>query len=246
MRGAPKNEYQKRYVKICGNLYPEESERVAHYRPDIMGWIFSLLSPRRVTVESSEVQIGIIRERYPSILHAAVFSGNDPSEILSIKNRQIFDIFQVAEPSLFLMELMANFGERGKGGVAELFTTRSSIGQGSSHAWIIPALRVRERLTDGDLLESGPAPFYILDSYVLDRPGGTGRRLDLTLIDGITLPFFLAGGLNHQNVADALIRSGAIGADVSSGIETGVPGRKDEEKLRGFIEAVRSIGNDTL
>jgi phosphoribosylanthranilate isomerase len=72
------------------------------------------------------------------------------------------------------------------------------------------------------------------------RPGGLGKPFDWHLLQGLDLPipFMLSGGLDPENVADALRISGAPGVDVSSGIER-APGEKDLGKIRAFVRAAR-------
>jgi len=72
------------------------------------------------------------------------------------------------------------------------------------------------------------------------RPGGLGRSFDWELLRGFTCaaPFMLSGGLDADNVAEALRITAAPGVDVSSGIER-APGEKDMDKIRAFIAAAR-------
>jgi phosphoribosylanthranilate isomerase len=72
-------------------------------------------------------------------------------------------------------------------------------------------------------------------------PGGTGVPFDWSLVKGLAerVPFLmLAGGLGPQNVAEAVRAVRPHAVDVSSGVEA-LPGRKDAEKLRAFVRAVR-------
>jgi phosphoribosylanthranilate isomerase len=73
-----------------------------------------------------------------------------------------------------------------------------------------------------------------------DRPGGLGEPFDWTLLSGrrFRRPWFLAGGLNPWNVADAVRASGAPLVDVSSGVERG-PGLKDPALITAFLDAAR-------
>lgn len=72
-------------------------------------------------------------------------------------------------------------------------------------------------------------------------PGGVGARFDWTLLAdrAFRRPWFLAGGLNPGNVAEALRISGAPLADVSSGVES-APGVKDPALITAFLKAARS------
>lgn len=74
------------------------------------------------------------------------------------------------------------------------------------------------------------------------RPGGNAVSFDWGLVKGFAcrIPWFLAGGLNATNIADAVGLSGAKALDVSSGVET-APGVKSPEKIRQFLRAARSL-----
>jgi len=72
------------------------------------------------------------------------------------------------------------------------------------------------------------------------RPGGLGRRFDWHLLRNIATaaPFMLSGGLDVDNVAEALRITQAPGVDVSSGIERAL-GEKDPDRIRAFVAAAR-------
>ncbi len=73
------------------------------------------------------------------------------------------------------------------------------------------------------------------------RPGGLGRPFDWRLLKNLDppVPFMLSGGLNRDNVAEAIEITGAGGVDVSSGVER-APGEKDADLIRGFVRAARA------
>jgi phosphoribosylanthranilate isomerase len=72
---------------------------------------------------------------------------------------------------------------------------------------------------------------------LLDSGLGGGRRFDWSLLQDIHRPYYLAGGLDSENVVDAVRTLRPYGVDVSSGVEQ--DGIKDGEKVRRFIRAVR-------
>jgi phosphoribosylanthranilate isomerase len=76
------------------------------------------------------------------------------------------------------------------------------------------------------------------------RPGGLGRAFDWSLLEGLdpTLDYMLSGGLNCDNVGEAVRRVRPPAIDVSSGVEA-APGRKDPALIRAFIEAARAAGD---
>ena len=75
------------------------------------------------------------------------------------------------------------------------------------------------------------------DAILLDSGAGTGTVFDWNLLKNMERPYFLAGGLSPDNVADAVRTLHPFAVDVSSGIETG--GVKDPEKMAAFVAAVR-------
>lgn len=103
---------------------------------------------------------------------------------------------------------------------------------------ILKVLRVRETGIEDD--RRWPDPI-LLDSWSADGRGGTGRtwRWDLAETLARRRAVMLAGGLRPDNVADAVRSLRPFGVDVSSGVETGTPGRKDPSLLLEFVQAVR-------
>lgn len=77
------------------------------------------------------------------------------------------------------------------------------------------------------------------DLVLLDNGYGTGETFDWSLVRDVHRPYLLAGGLTPENVTEAVKTLEPFGVDVSSGIET--DGHKDPDKMRMFLDAVRSI-----
>src|SRR5882757_4297444 len=112
----------------------------------------------------------------------------------------------------------------------------------------VPAMKVLAIETKADL--AAIAPYAgVADRLLFDalpprdatRPGGLGKPFDWHLLEGLDLPvpYMLSGGLDPDNVAEALRITRAPGVDVSSGIES-APGIKDPDKIRAFIRAARA------
>jgi phosphoribosylanthranilate isomerase len=111
-------------------------------------------------------------------------------------------------------------------------------------AGVIKALSV----SDADDIAAGAAYEPVVEHLMFDArppsgsnlPGGVGARFDWTLLTGrrFARPWFLAGGLDPWNVAEAARLSGAGLVDVSSGVERG-PGLKDPALITAFLDAVR-------
>lgn len=79
----------------------------------------------------------------------------------------------------------------------------------------------------------------LLDSHIAGKVGGSGKVFDWSLISHGSIPVWLAGGLNPENVAAAVRQAKPFAVDVSSGVEAS-PGIKNAEKIAAFINAVRS------
>jgi phosphoribosylanthranilate isomerase len=86
----------------------------------------------------------------------------------------------------------------------------------------------------------------LLDAHDPVKKGGTGSRIDWDLASGIAAqrPVLLAGGLNPDNVREAIDRVRPFGIDVSSGVEQS-PGVKNHERLQALFEAIHGHHNTT-
>lgn len=100
----------------------------------------------------------------------------------------------------------------------------------------LPCASIQAVQVDGD----GHVPNSQADYLLFDAPvAGSGRTFDWGQLDTTDLsqPFFIAGGLNEDNVEEAIQHFTPFAVDVSSGVESN--GQKDHEKIRRFIERVK-------
>ena len=101
----------------------------------------------------------------------------------------------------------------------------------------LPCASIQAVQVDGN----GHVPNSQADYLLFDAPvAGSGQTFDWGQMDTTELahPFFIAGGLNEDNVARAIQHFTPYAVDVSSGVET--DGQKDHEKIRRFIERVKN------
>jgi phosphoribosylanthranilate isomerase len=108
----------------------------------------------------------------------------------------------------------------------------------------LPYIKAARMRPGVDLLEYARrfsrARGLLLDAYVSGTPGGTGTRFDWTFIPGdLPLPIILSGGLDPENVGEAIRQVHPAAVDVSSGVEA-AKGIKDPRRILSFIAGVRN------
>ena len=148
---------------------------------------------------------------HPAIAAVGVFVREDVHTVAALLRRGIIDLAQLhgGESGEYIRQL-------------RVLTDRP----------LIQAFRIDSE-KDVIAAQNSSADHILLDS----GSGGTGTAFNWDLIGGIHRPYFLAGGLSAGNVREALAVCEPYAVDVSSGIET--DGRKDANKMRRFVHAVR-------
>jgi phosphoribosylanthranilate isomerase len=113
---------------------------------------------------------------------------------------------------------------------------------------LVQVVHVRDHTSfDEAMLAAGKADALLLDSgnqgLAVKELGGTGRTHDWaisrSIVESAGVPVFLAGGLNSNNIAEAIERVRPFAVDVCSGVRTN--GRLDEDKLRAFFAEIDGI-----
>ena len=201
-------------VKICGITSPADAQSAANAGADAIGFMFAEASPRRLDLEQARAIAAAVP---PFVARVGVFVDPSPDLVSAAIAAAGLTMLQFhgQEPPDFC----GQFG---------LMT--------------IKAFRMKDR----SVLEGLPAyatDAWLLDSYVAGQAGGTGARFNWDLAvaaRALGRPIFLAGGLTAENVAEAVQVVRPYGVDVSSGVESS-PGRKDPDKIRRFISAVKSV-----
>jgi phosphoribosylanthranilate isomerase len=117
------------------------------------------------------------------------------------------------------------------------------------HRWNLPVIKAIKVSTANDARVA--LDYRAMVDYILfdaqppegaTRPGGHGTAFDWSLLGGVKehVPFILSGGLNPDNVADAIRATRATIVDVSSGVESG-PGEKDPALIQRFLQAAKAV-----
>jgi phosphoribosylanthranilate isomerase len=199
------------FVKICGITTSHDALLATAVGADALGFVFA---PSVRQVQPADVR-DIARRLPHGVTTIGVFRNEQPARIVTI----------VAKVGLHGVQLS------GQEPLSEVRWIRERV------PFVIQAF------TAGDpalaTAANGPA-----DAVLIDSPNpGSGRVFDWTLAEGAPggVKLILAGGLTHDNVAEAIARVRPWGVDVSSGVES-TPGRKDARKLRLFVEQARAAG----
>lgn len=200
-------------VKICGLQREEEIGYVNQYLPNQVGFVFAQQSRRAVEPERAAALASMLS---PGIRRVGVFTGEDPAAIEKIAAQVPLDIVQL----------------HGRQREAVVHRLRQSL---PSEVQIWYAIAAGADV----VFPAFKADAWLLDTTVNGMFGGTGQAFPWEPVAQACKGrrVIVAGGLNPENVAQAIAAVHPAGVDVSSGVESN--GRKDREKIRRFIENVR-------
>ena len=203
-------------IKICGLFRPEDIEAVNIAKPDYVGFIFYPKSHRYVTAERAKaLRAGLD----PSIKAVGVFVNSGTDEAAGIIRTASLDIAQL-------------HGDETDEDICRLRQECPMLAQ----VW--KAIRIKDGFNIGSLSQYSSADKLVLDAYV-EGYGGAGKSFDLNLINGVDpRRIILAGGLNHQNIREAINTVRPWGVDLSSGVET--HSKKDKDKIINIVNLIRN------
>lgn len=195
-------------IKICGIKRLEDIEIVNRYKPEYIGFVFAD-SKRKVSHDLAKE----LRNNLDSdIIPVGVFVDSPQEEILKLFGDGIIEIAQLhgSESEQFILDLKKKTNGELK---------------------IINAIEMTQEI---DLLEYNDSNS---DYLLLDSGKGSGKTFDWSLIrKDIKKEFFLAGGLNSENVTQAIDEFNPYAIDLSSSLET--DGFKDENKIKEIMEVI--------
>ena len=208
-------------IKICGLSTPETLDVALDAGAEAVGFVFFPPSPRHLGFEAARALGARVRGRARKV--ALSVDADDDWLAASI---------EALKPDMLQLH--------GRETPDRVVVVRTRFGLP-----VIKALPIAER---ADL---APMRVYakVADCLLFDarapreatRPGGLGMSFDWGLLQNVDpeVPFMLSGGLDPNNVAEALRITHAPGVDVSSGVER-APGEKDPDKIRAFIRTARA------
>ncbi|MCP9454957.1 MAG: phosphoribosylanthranilate isomerase [Nitrospira sp.] len=204
-------------VKICGITNHEDAQVAVEAGADALGFVLYRQSPRYVRPDMVRA---IVASLPPFVVSIGVFV-NEHADVV----RQLMDDCGLA--------------------LAQLHGDESSSYCETLGRPAIKAVRIKDRhslLAVAEFHGRAGVRGFVIDAFSEQAYGGTGRPVDWTLAGEIarTAPVLLAGGLNPDNVDEAIRSVRPYGVDVSSGVEVW-PGKKDPVKVKSFIEAAKLV-----
>ena len=226
------------WIKICGITNLEDALAAVNAGADALGFVFYEKSPRRM-------EPGVAREivqQLPAMLEKVGVFVDLSQERLT----EIVDEVGLTGVQCRLRPLAAGPSPDGRAKyknpvrmLMPLSATRLLEDEKRLQGLMAEFVRMSELRRPSATFDT-----FLLDSTAPDKPGGTGRAFDwqriapLVQVMNKSVKVIAAGGLTPENVAGAMKILRPWGVDVSSGVES-APGKKDPEKVRAFIRAVR-------
>jgi phosphoribosylanthranilate isomerase len=203
-------------VKICGITLLDQAVEISSLGVDALGFISYPPSPRYI----EPTKIKEIISQIPSLVKTiGVFVDEELVKIKEIVEKTRLDLVQL-------------HGDESPEYCQTLTTLKIP--------WI-KAFRVRKQL-NLELLNRYKSRNFLLDTWSAEEYGGSGKVFDWSLAQPAAERFniILAGGINHENVTDAIQQVKPYALDISSGVES-EPGIKSMDKVRTLLRKIHSI-----
>lgn len=208
------NGFGKTKVKFCGMRRAEDIEYANKCKPDYVGFILSDGFKRSVDF-GTFYELNTYLDK--DIKRVGVFVNEPVENILRCGYNDSLDVIQLHgdEDEAYLEKLRRDF---------------------SGEIWKAVRVKSTEDIEKADRLSCGR---LLVDSYSDDGYGGTGKRINTEIVKNakIKKPFFIAGGINAENISEIVKDTAPFGVDLSSGIET--DGFKDLNKMKNIMRILK-------
>lgn len=205
-------------IKICGLTRLDDIDRAVDLGADAIGLVFHPRSPRHVNLVQAEKLLARVP---PFVTRVALFRNSSEATVAQVVQQLPIDTLQFhgSENN----EFSKRFGKR----------WFKAVGMGD------PEFR-GERLAT-ELLAYPDACGLLFDSHSVRKMGGSGKQFDWDVLPSpMPAGSVLAGGLNANNVAQAIQTTQASAVDVSSGVES-APGVKSAQRMKAFFDEVKRV-----
>jgi phosphoribosylanthranilate isomerase len=220
-------------IKICGLMSEEDIRLCAATGVQALGFVVEY--PVDVPWNIDRLKAQTLMQNVPPFVSRVIVVGDDPGTVVELTELLKPHAVQLhgSEPPSVTADLVSEIKALG---VQVIKALRFSAETGRCFS------QCANPLDAARLIEDTGVDALVLDSVSQVRPAGTGRSIDWSdarkIRENVRLPVILAGGLHSGNVAQAIAAVKPYAVDVISGVENPV-GKKDPQKVRAFIEAVR-------
>ena len=205
-------------VKICGITNVEDAEAAIENGADYVGLIFA--SSKRQIIKESAVRLV---KTFPAFK-------NFVGVFLNGKKREIEELCDYTGINIIQLH-----------GIETPAFCNYFINRGID---VIKVFRVRDAESLDNISAYEKVRKILLDTYVPDQPGGTGKTFNWSILPNIQTikdkDIFVSGGLNNDNITELLKTYAPFAVDVSSGVESSIA-KKSAEKVSNFINQVRKF-----
>ena len=199
-------------IKFCGITRAEDAAFAASLGVEALGFVFTRRSRRYIEAQDAA---RVTRGLPPFITSVALFMDDEPAWIKQV--------IAIARPQLLQFH--------GNESVADCASYGMPYLKGVPMATVTDVASYAAGFPD--------AAGFLLDANASGEPGGQGTRFDWSHRPQLDRPLILAGGLDADNVSEAIRSMRPYAVDVSSGIES-APGIKDATRMQAFVEAARN------
>ena len=215
------------WIKICGITNLEDAKSISELGVDAMGFVLSVDSPRKVEVMTAYKIIEALRARENKISMVGVFVNEEIRRVLNDYRSLRLDYIQLSgdEDRDYLKDLK----EKSK----DIKIIKSIRIKNKSESYRAKINKKVDKLKEY-------ADFILMDSYSKNVYGGTGVSFNWDIVKDYywEIPVILSGGLDVENVRQAVDIVKPFGVDASSKLEI-YPGKKDIDKVTKFINVLK-------
>ena len=198
-------------TKICGITNLSDAQAAAVHGASAIGFIFYEKSSRAISIENAKF---ISRHLSNDISKVGVFVNHDKAFIEEAIHSVSLNIIQL-------------HGDERSG-----FCNQFDVP-------VLKALRIKDK-TSFSVMSDFNVDGFLMDTFSKDSYGGTGKTFDWSLLnEKIDAPIILSGGLNPNNILDAIDSINPAAIDVNSGVESS-PGKKDHQKINLLFENLKN------
>lgn len=215
------------WIKICGITNIDDAKSISELRVDAMGFVLSANGPRRVEVITAYRIIEALRTGENKISMVGVFVNEEIGRVLNDYRNLRLDYIQLSGDED--MDYLKDLKEKAK----DIKIIKSIRIKNKSESYRAKINKKVDKLKEY-------ADFILMDSYSKNVYGGTGVSFNWDIVKDYyrEIPVILSGGLDAENVRQAVDIVKPFGVDASSKLEI-YPGKKDIDKVTKFINVLK-------